>query len=66
MTKKDYIKLAKAIAAPQNWIDQGERVRVRIALRIADVCQEENPRFNRALFLEACWRDEKPEEETKT
>ncbi len=66
MTKKDYIKLAKAIAAPQNWINQSEHARVRVAVRVADVCQEDNPRFNRALFLEACWRTEEPKKETKT
>jgi hypothetical protein len=59
MTKRHFIKLAEALRdnrpvgegmgyqfSEEQWGD--------IAGRIADVCQEQNPRFDRAFFLEAC------------
>lgn len=54
MTKKDYQAIARAIfetrriSAEQPW--DGER----IIKAIADVLAADNPRFNHALFIEAC------------
>jgi hypothetical protein len=53
MTRKDYRLIAnalKALQAPHNDTDTLGNV----AYSLADVLQYDNPRFNRAKFLEAC------------
>lgn len=53
MTKKDYIKIAKAIARTP--MDQFARSVVAEAL--AKALHEDNPRFDRQRFIEACRYD---------
>ena len=52
MTRKDYIAIANAICeashtAPSAAIDT-------LAHKLADVCANDNPRFDRQRFLAAC------------
>lgn len=62
MTRKDYIKIARAIANTPDgyaWRLEEQKTAVSIALRgltyqIADILAEDNPRFDRARFVEAC------------
>ena len=70
MTRKDYEKIAAAINGgtvmmpPNHWVltDQeregfmaGAKDQLQIiANHIADGCQRDNPRFDRARFLKAC------------
>lgn len=49
MTKKHFIALAKAIALIDNLYHRGQ-----VAALVADVCRQNNPRFDRARFLAAC------------
>lgn len=49
MTKKDFVAIARAIAAIGNMID-----RQNAAHAIADHAASVNPRFDRARFLAAC------------
>lgn len=49
MTKRDFIAIARAIAAIGNMID-----RQNAAHAIADHAASVNPRFDRARFLAAC------------
>lgn len=46
MTKKDYEKIALAIAT-------GEDI-INLTLELAEIFQADNPRFDRKRFLEAC------------
>jgi hypothetical protein len=57
LTRKDYIALAAAIDIA--WLEDAqsppaEAMHRRLANKIADVCQQDNSRFNRAKFLKAC------------
>ena len=58
MTKKDYIKLAAVIRYAVNKSEQRDLLLnhcVRdIATELADVCSNDNPRFDRARFFDAC------------
>lgn len=57
MTRKDYILIAEAITAEANeWSDQPEAFAAigHTASRIASALQRDNPRFNRAMFMNAC------------
>ena len=63
MTKKDYVKFAEllkneAIRIDRNEYDQpGMGINAlwgNITRQMADIFEEDNPRFNRALFLFAC------------
>lgn len=50
MTKKHFKKFAKIIKKLiENKIDP-----TILAEKIADICEEENPRFSRDKFLQAC------------
>lgn len=54
MTKKDYIVIAAAIRETRTVSDEQEHyVLDRVAARIADKLQSDNPRFDRKRFLEA-------------
>lgn len=46
MTRKDYEKVAKAIAKGQDIVD--------LTYDLIRIFEEENPRFDRVRFLEAC------------
>lgn len=48
MTRKDYIALAALVA------DLVGGQREYVAHKLADICERDNPRFNRAHFLTAC------------
>ena len=50
MTRKHYIAIAKAIAE----LDLPKPNKAAVADTIADCCQADNPRFDRARFLAAC------------
>ena len=62
MTRKDYIKIARAISNTPDgyaWRLEEQKDAVTIALRgltyeLADILAEDNPRFDRAIFIEAC------------
>ena len=49
MTKKDY-ELIAGVFARTAWDD----IAKSLAFNLANELEKENPRFNRALFLEAC------------
>lgn len=57
MTKKDYIKFAAMI---KGYVTMGETVPmyhprlIVLAQHIADIPQDDNPRFDRERFLVAC------------
>ena len=50
MTKKDYIKIAKILKTT----DLEPHKRASLAVSFAQVCKEDNPRFDVQRFLEAC------------
>jgi len=52
MTRKDFELIAGVISNSQGLTRGG--VMDTLAERLADALQTTNPRFNRALFLEAC------------
>jgi hypothetical protein len=65
MTRKDYVMIAETIRELLGDIDReppgmrevltGERIGVRsVALRLADQLRQDNPRFDRTRFIEAC------------
>ena len=65
MTRKDYVMIAETIRDLLGDIDRespgmrevlrGERMGVAsVALRLADQLRQDNPRFDRTRFMEAC------------
>jgi hypothetical protein len=58
MTRKDYERIAQAIAECKPVEDQPALAqavaRVRIIDAIADAMEDDNPRFQRAKFINAC------------
>lgn len=57
MTRKDYQLIADAIAAEVRDWDGDDRCVAAIghtASRIASALRRDNPRFNRATFMDAC------------
>lgn len=54
MTRKDYQLIAKVFNDFSKVIDLNETVGAEIALCLADDFANDNPRFDRARFLEAC------------
>ena len=59
MTKKDYIKIAKVINNELKEWDKELTPQVEfsinnIAVALANVMEEDNPRFNKIRFFEAC------------
>lgn len=56
MSKKHYIKIAKLLrgAAKYGIFEQGEHGAFVVAVNLAEILAEENPRFDTARFLEAC------------
>ena len=53
MSKKHFIKLAK-IFAKYNLDYMGNTVSHEILKDVCELCQEENPNFDKAQFLKAC------------
>lgn len=54
MTRKDYVILAKVINTARNINTEKTGEAVAVAYLLAEELQQENPRFNRELFLTAC------------
>jgi len=59
MTRKDYVAIAAAVLRARNGLCTYQQVDPRAAIsevscRIADVMAQDNPRFDRARFLQAC------------
>ena len=58
MTRKDYVRFAQVLSSYKaDCHDEGTSPRVVaqfLALRIADVFADDNPRFDRERFLQAC------------
>lgn len=55
MTKKDYERIARAIAGTSHpYGRDGEYVLYLLARRLADTLEDDNPRFDRQKFLKAC------------
>jgi hypothetical protein len=51
MTRKDFELIAEVIATAWHG---SEETRADLSRKMADALETTNPRFNRALFLEAC------------
>ena len=59
MTRKDYWKFAEMLKnTPHLHDDAAESMWERIVIRTANIFQEDNPRFNRERFYEACGLEE--------
>ena len=63
MTRKDYIKIAEVLRELPKWRNEPldswgkpyDAVRYDfVVLRMADMLERDNPRFNRSKFLKAC------------
>jgi hypothetical protein len=54
MTRKDYVILAKVIHTARNINTEETGEAVAVAYLLAEELGQENPRFNRELFLTAC------------
>ena len=62
MTRKDYELIAKALKLARDNLTQGQDSTALVcvgicnvnAIRVADALANENPRFDRERFLEAC------------
>ena len=57
MSRKDYEAIARAIrdSRPHDFVNtEPHFVRRQIALALADVLANDNPRFDRTRFLDAC------------
>ena len=57
MTRKDYIRFAAMLK--QERVFKGgslaqDMIMARFTAKIADIFEQDNPRFNRAKFLKAC------------
>ena len=53
MTRKNYLMLEEAIARADKY-DDGELIGPAVVASIADALAADNPRFDRARFMEAC------------
>jgi len=54
MTRKDYQLIAEVFANFGQMIELEETIGAEIARELANVLQNDNPRFDRARFLDAC------------
>lgn len=54
MTRKDYQLISEVFAQFGNICNLEETIGADIARNLADALQADNPRFDRARFLEAC------------
>lgn len=54
MTRKDYVMIAEVFAYFSRICDIEETIGADIARDLGTVFQEDNPRFDRARFLDAC------------
>jgi hypothetical protein len=54
MTRKDYQLIAQVFANVGEIVELSETIGADLARNLADALQADNPRFDRARFLEAC------------
>jgi hypothetical protein len=56
MTKKDYVRAAKIVNAERipGFVKMTDEIREEIAHAFAHFFADDNPRFNKTRFLEAC------------
>jgi hypothetical protein len=54
MTRKDYQLIAQVFANVGEMVELSETIGADLARNLADALQTDNPRFDRARFLEAC------------
>jgi hypothetical protein len=54
MTRKDYVLISRVINTARNIDTEKTGEGVAIAYLLADELAQENPRFNREMFLTAC------------
>ncbi len=54
MTRKDYQLIAQVFANVGEMVELSETIGADLARNLADALQADNPRFDRARFLEAC------------
>ena len=54
MTRKDYQLIAEVFANFGQMIELEETIGADLARNLADALQGDNPRFDRARFLESC------------
>lgn len=54
MTRKDYVLIAEVFANFGQMIELEETIGADIARNLADAFGADNPRFDRARFLDAC------------
>ena len=59
MSRKDYIALASALSYFQSTTKVSEKAYNELTQAIADVCVDDNPRFDRRRFYTACGRDDR-------
>ena len=54
MTRKDYQIIAQVFANVGEMVELSETIGADLARNLAEALQADNPRFDRARFLEAC------------
>lgn len=54
MTRKDYQLIAQVFANVGEIVELSETIGADLARNLAEALQADNPRFDRARFLEAC------------
>lgn len=54
MTRKDYQLIAQVFANVGEIVELSETIGADLARNLANALQADNPRFDRARFLEAC------------
>ena len=56
MSRKHYKAIAEIIStlADKYQFDEGKNIIAEVALDLADMMQNDNPRFHRETFLDAC------------
>ena len=58
MTKKDYVRIARAVAISKSQMGPLAQAGINLAaIELADELQEDNQHFDRARFLRACGFD---------
>ena len=58
MTRKDYVKVAKAINNNSYGIGKHSIVKDNLVNELCTIFEEDNPNFNPSIFKNACAREE--------
>ena len=53
-SKRHYQAIADALSRTSTYSSQGQSQKVMIVVELADTFEKDNPRFDRARFIEAC------------